>query len=164
MKRLLVLGLFLFACGAPQKPAAEPVQTTSAAITAAPTAKDAAALDPLSGGAIEEASIPKIELTPAKELRAKSRADFDAAMGIVKHAATVEDAAKKITARLGKPTWTENGKKRIWIAKSPKGCDRFILDADGEAEIESVVGVDWRMLAATADLNACTGEIRRGMR
>ena len=38
-------------------------------------------------------------------------------MKLLANESTPEGAAKKVTARLGKPTWIEGGKKRIWIAK-----------------------------------------------
>ncbi|HEY8076509.1 MAG TPA: hypothetical protein VIF62_20435 [Labilithrix sp.] len=165
MKRLaLVLASSLVACAssAPPPKAPETTTTTSAALVAKDDPKESG--DPLAvGGALEAASIPKIEKTPAKELRPKSRGDLEAAMAIVRTESTVERAVKRVTARIGKPTWTEDGKKRVWIAKDGKGCTRFVLDADGQADIENARVTEWRMLAATAQQNACTGEIRRGV-
>jgi hypothetical protein len=120
-------------------------------------------LDPLSvGGSLEASAIPTVVKTPAKELRPLSRGELDAAMKILEGAGSPEAALKKIVARLGKPTWTENDKKRVWIAKEGKNCHRFVFDADGQADIESAPGTEWRMLAATARQNACTGEIKKG--
>ena len=137
---LLVLGI-MTGCAA-EKPRVEAVSTTSAAMTKAEepasatsaeqwaeakvakeSAKGAEAkkvtegLDPLSEGAsLEAASIPKIERTDKKQVRAKTRGELDAALSVVKTAASVEEAATKLTARLGKVSWTENGSKRVWVA------------------------------------------------
>src|SRR3954471_24875375 len=131
MKRL-VLALVLAGWASAPK---APVETSSATVTPpkedeapAPVEKEQPreALDPLAvGGALEAASIPKIEQTPSKELRPKSRADLEAAMSMVKNESTLDGAVKRVTQRLGKATWTEDGKKRIWVAKDGKACHRF---------------------------------------
>jgi len=165
MKRLaLAFAVSLVACASSAPPPKEPEKTTttSAALVVKDDPRESG--DPLAvGGALEAASIPKIEKTPAKELRPKSRGDLEAAMAIVRSESTVERAVKRVTMRLGKPSWTEDGKKRVWIAKDGKGCHRFVLDADGQADIDSAPATEWRMLAATAQQNACTGEIHRGV-
>ena len=163
---LFGLTLALAACGG----SAVGVATSTAGSVPAPvdkTAEKAAApkesLDPLAvGGDLEAASVPAVVVTPAKELRPKSRGDLDAAMGLLKNASTPEGALKKVTARLGKPTWIEGGKKRVWIAKDGRSCHRFVLDADGQADLESATTTEWRMLTANAKQSACTGEIKRG--
>lgn len=165
--------LVLAACGG-----ATPVGVTvpSAASVPPPVAKEDGArareaigpaekesLDPLSvGGSLEAAAVPTVAKTPAKELRPLSRGDLDSAMKILEGAGSPEAALKKIVARLGKPTWTENEKKRVWIAKDGKACHRFVLDNDGQADIESAPATEWRMLSANARQNACTGEIKKG--
>ncbi len=168
MKRVppALLALALAACASTSPPKAPPTDETTTTAAALPTTHDDPKEegDPLAvGGALEAASVPKIERTPAKELRPKTRADLAAAMAIVDASSTVDGAVKRVTARLGKPTWIENGKRRVWIAKDGKGCHRFVLDADGQADLETASASDWRMLAATAQQNACTGEIRRGV-
>jgi len=70
---------------------------------------------------------------------------------------------RKITARIGKPSWTENGNKRIWIAADGQSCHRLVLEADGSVTSETASKNEWRMLAATAQQNACSGEIKRGL-
>jgi hypothetical protein len=162
----LCLPLALVACARSPKPSESPTSSSAALTNAEMPARkqEAEALDPLSvGGALEAASVPKIEQTPAKELRPKTRGDLEAAMAIVKNESTVERAVKRVTARLGKPTWIEDGMRRVWIAKDGKGCHRFVLDADGQADLESAQATEWRMLSALAQENACTGEIRRGV-
>lgn len=121
-------------------------------------------LDPLAmNDALETAAIPKIEMTPAKELRTKGRGDLDASLALVRTESSVAGAAKKLTARLGKPTWVENGTKHIWVATSGAQCHRLVLDGDGSIEVETASKNEWRMLAATASQNPCTGEIKRGL-
>lgn len=182
--------LLAFACGSSQAPGA--TRTTSAAVTVersdAPVAEKSSAEkwaeqkvladaksakqsgddkkggDPLAmNDALEDSAIPKIEATPAKELRGKSRGDLDAALALVKTESSVDGAAKKLTVRLGKPTWTENGSRRIWVAKAGAQCHRLVLEADGTVEVETAPSSEWRMLAATAKQNPCTGEIKRGI-
>ena len=175
-------------CGSTQT--AEQTRTTSAAITVEPSeknapteaekwaeqkVKDEAAKakssgvaakggDPLAmNDALEESNIPKIEMTPAREVRGKGRGDLDSAMALLKSESSVDGAAKKLTVRLGKPSWTENGKKRVWVAPAGAQCHRLVLEADGTAEIETASKTEWRMLTATARMNPCTGEIKRGI-
>jgi hypothetical protein len=121
-------------------------------------------LDPLDVGAeLEASSVPKIAYTPKNEVRNLSRAAFDGAMGVVSHAKTVDDAAAKLVARLGKPTWIEDGKKRVWVAKDRAQCHRLVLDSDGSVEVETASLTEWRMLSALAQQSPCTGEIKRGV-
>ena len=185
----LLAVVLLTACASAPKPAAVAAQPQTETTAAAPVApkdekstleawaeskvkKDEAAMpkakseamDPLAMNDDTESSmIPKVEKTPAKELRAKGRGDLQAGLGLVKSSATAEEAAKKITARLGKPTWVENGNKRIWIARDGNKCHRLVLDADGSIEIETAALSDERQLTATARQNACTGDIKRGV-
>jgi hypothetical protein len=120
--------------------------------------------DPLAMNSdVEAASIPKIDMTPAKELRAKSKGDLYAAVALMRSATSVEDAAKKITGRLGKPTWTENGQKHIWVVTAGPKCHRLVLTPDGEANVEDASKTEWRGLSALAQQNPCTGEIKRGI-
>lgn len=181
--------LVLAACGGAQKPAVQSAETTSASIAQAQTveapapksaaeawaeskvAKDDAAprtgtreaLDPLSeGAAMEAASIPKIEKTDKKLLRPKSRGELDAALSVVKTAASVDEAATKITARIGKPSWTENGQKRIWVAMDGARCHRLVLEGDGSVSLETVAKKDVIRLTTTARQDPCTGDIEKG--
>jgi hypothetical protein len=187
---LLSLAVLLGACGSTQT--AEQTRTTSAAMSVAPAEQKAAAPseaetwaenqvqeeaknaknsgvgakggDPLAmNDAFEDSNIPKIETTPAREVRMKGRADLDAAMALLKNESSVDGAAKKLTVRLGKPSWTENGSKRVWIAPAGAQCHRLVLEADGTAEIETASKSEWRMMTATARMNPCTGEIKRGI-
>lgn len=126
--------------------------------------------DPLAmGSELEESSIPKVDVTPANQIRAKSAAELNAALGVVKSESSVEGAAQKLTQRLGKPTWTESPKgaegtkKRVWTANAGATCQRLVLEADGSVELETASRNEWRMLAASARQNPCTGEIKRGM-
>lgn len=188
---VLVASAALAACASAPKPEGETARTktTSAAMTVegaepAPAEKTAAekwaeskvakedakvarpageGLDPLSeGAALEAANIPKIERTEKKLVRAKSRGELDAALSVVKTAASVEEAVTKLTARLGKVSWTENGSKHIWIANDASTCHRLILEADGSVHVETVAKKDMNRLTTTVRQNLCTGEIERG--
>lgn len=128
------------------------------------------ALDPLAmGSELEESSIPKTEITPASQVRTKSPAELNAALGLVKSESSVEGAAQKLTQRLGKPTWTEapkgaeNAKRRVWVANAGATCQRLVLEADGSVELDTAPKTEWRMLTASARQNPCTGEIKRGI-
>ena len=162
----VTLAMALAACGAAGTGAVGVTTPSAAVIT--PVAKTeepstSKSLDPLAiDGAFEAAAVPNVVQTPGKQLRPKSRGDLDSAMALLKNESTPEGALKKVTARLGKPTWIENGKKRVWIAKDGKSCHRFVLDTDGQADVETAPTTDWRMLSALAQQNACSGEIRRG--
>ena len=102
------------------------------------------ALDPLAmGSELEESSIPKTEITPVSQLRVKSPAELNAALGVVKSESSVEGAAQKLTSRLGKPTWSESpkgaesAKRRVWVANTGATCHRLVLEPDGAVEVES---------------------------
>ncbi len=185
MKRLVALApLFLVACASSSSP--KPAVDTTTSTTSAEVKKtdeksaaekwaeskmdkeaaqakaaprDAAAVDPLADDA---SAIPKVELTPKNELRGKGRGDLDAAIGLVKSAATVDEASKKLTVRLGKPTWIENGQKRVWVANDGARCHRLVLEGDGTVSLETASKTDWTLLGVTAKQNACTGEIQKG--
>lgn len=184
----LIFGLFVVGCGSAQT--AEQTRTTSAALTVEPSQKNSPTAaekwaedkvlaeaknakssgfsqkggDPLAmNDALEDSAIPKVEQTPAREVRAKGRGDLDAAMALLRNESSVEGAAKTLTVRLGKPSWTENGTKRIWVAPAGAQCHRLVLEADGTAEIETASKSEWRSLTATARQNPCTGEIKRGI-
>jgi hypothetical protein len=186
MKSLLASSLLLglAACASAPKPAVATATTTAAEVKpddgktaaerwaeskmdkeeASMKAGPREALDPLSeSGALEASMIPKVELTPKKELRGKSRGDLDAAIGLVKSASTVEEAQKKLAVRLGKPTWVENGHKRVWVAADGARCHRLVLEEDGNVSVETAAKDDWTMLSALAKQNPCTGEIKRGL-
>lgn len=126
--------------------------------------------DPLAmGSELEESSIPKVEITPASQVRAKGPGELNAALGVLKSESTIEGAAKKLTQRLGNPSWTEapkgaeHAKRRVWVAPAGGNCHRLVLEADGSVEVESVSKSEWRMLTASARQNVCTGEIKRGI-
>lgn len=185
---LVVLLGTLVGCASGEKPRAETVSTTSAAMTKAEepaatttaeqwaeakiakenaktgeTKKATEGLDPLSEGAsLEAASIPKVEFTDKKQVRAKTRGELDAALSVMKTAASVEEAATKLTARLGKVSWTENGSKRVWVANEGARCHRLVLDGDGSVNVETVAKKDAIRLTTTVRQDPCTGEIVRG--
>lgn len=175
----------LVACGGAPKPLVDTTTMTAAPVPKEDSSKTAAekwaesktdkevassksasreALDPLSeSGALEEAAIPKIEITPKKELRSKSRGDLDAAANLVKSASSVEQAVSRLKSRLGRPTWTENGHRHVWVASEGARCHRLVLEADGTFVVEIASAAERTMLSALARQNLCTGEIERGM-
>lgn len=185
---LVVLLGTVAACASGEKPRAETVSTTSAALTKADEpsrpstaeqwaeakiAKETAkagepkkateGLDPLSEGAsLEAASIPKIEFSDKKQVRAKSRGELDAALSVMKSAASVDEAVTKLTARLGKVSWTENGSRRVWVANEGARCHRLVLEGDGSVSVETVAKKDAIRLTTTVRQDPCTGEIQRG--
>jgi hypothetical protein len=125
-------------------------------------------LDPLASSELEESSLPNTEITPPKQVRAKRPRELNAALASVKSARSVDEAVKKLTKRLGKPTWTETPKgssatRRVWVANAKNQCHRLVLEADGSVDVETMKKDDWRMLTATARQNPCTGEIKRGI-
>ena len=147
-----------------EKTAAEKWAEGKIEVNAKNAARTKTDFDPLAmNDELEAAAIPKIVMTDAKALRAKSRADLDASVALVRTESSVEGAAKKLVARLGKPTWTENGSKHVWVANAGAQCHRLVLDTDGSVEVETVAKGKWHMLAATASQNLCTGEIKRGI-
>lgn len=133
---------------------------------AAAPADDASATsgDPLATDAtLEAGSVPKIERTPAKEIRPKTRGMLDAAMKAAQSAKDIDGAVKMINARVGKPTWVENGQRRVWIASEKTQCHRLVLEMDGSLALETEPTSEWKMLSALTKQNACTGEIKRGL-
>mgnify|MGYP001123126901 CR=1 FL=1 len=190
-----ILGLALAACSSSTP---EPVVASSTTLTSAdareaqPKAKTAAedwaekkvaaelanepiapsrdGADPLAiDSELEESSIPHMEITPAGQVRKKSPGELNRAIGLVKSASTLEGAVKKLTQRLGKPSWTEapksspNAKRRVWVAPAGNQCHRLVLEADGAVQVETASKSEWRMLTASARQNPCTGEIKRGI-
>jgi hypothetical protein len=126
--------------------------------------RDTRDTDPLSvGAAIESGTTTKVEITPARELRTKTRRDLDDGMKLAEKTATFEEAVKKLTARLGKPTWIENGKKRVWVANDGQQCHRLVLDTDGSLEAETEPTGTWKMLSGFSQQNACSGVVQRGV-
>jgi hypothetical protein len=126
---------------------------------AKPTSGDPLAVD----ASLEAGAVPTIEHTPAKQLRAKTRGMLEAAMKAAQSAKDVDGAVKMITARVGKPTWTEKGQRRVWVSAEKTQCHRLVLETDGSLELETQPVSEWKMLSALTKQNACTGEIRRGI-
>ncbi len=124
-----------------------------------PTSGDPLAVD----ASLEAGAVPTIERTPAKELRAKTRGMLEAAMKAAQSAKDVDGAVKMIVARVGKPTWTEKGQRRVWVSAEKTQCHRLVLETDGSLELETQPASEWKMLSALTKQNACTGEIRRGI-
>ncbi len=180
----VALALVLVGCAsAPQKPVAEPTGVTSQAIAVeAPAARslekepevevpapalaksEPKSMDPLAiDASLEASSVPKIEVTPKKEVRAHNRGELAATATALQQDTSLEQATKHAVARLGKPTWIENGNKRVWVALDGAQCHRLVLAADGSVDLETVQKTERTMLSALARQNVCTGEIERGV-
>jgi hypothetical protein len=152
---------------APQQTAAEAwAERSSRAEAAAAPARpsDGTAADPLAiGDAMESATTTKVELTPARLLRTKTVRDLEDGRKLAEAAPTFDEAAQKLGVRLGKPTWVENGKKRVWVVRDNTQCYRLVLDVDGSIETETVPLNETRMLSALSQQNACTGVVTNGV-
>jgi hypothetical protein len=105
--------------------------------------------------------LPKIVVTPASQLRRKTRTDLERALAAAGHEATVDAAARRLVKRLGKPTWTEDNDKRVWVAVQGNACHRLVLRADGGMDIDGAAKNDWIMLSPVVRQNPCTGEIAK---
>jgi hypothetical protein len=126
----------------------------------------ASAFDPLSTKIEhDDGTVPQTEMTPPSALRKKTATQLKRAAAVAKSAASVDVAVKKLTKRLGKPSWTESQratiKRRVWVASAGQKCHRLTLEADGAVEVETASQTGWRVLADSAKQNACSGEIRR---
>ncbi|MFO0679456.1 MAG: hypothetical protein U0169_23215 [Polyangiaceae bacterium] len=121
-------------------------------------------LDPLAvNGALEESTVPKVVLTPAKDVKKKSRFDLDGALSAAKSAKTVDEASSVITKRVGKPSYVEaEGQRRVWIAPDGTKCHRLVLDSDGSLELETAASNEWKSLSMAAKQKLCSGEIKKG--
>lgn len=132
---------------APRAPAPAPSVTTT---------------DPAAEAAVsDDVGLPTLERTPAAELRPKTRADLDAALARAKIAGSVNAASANITKRIGKPTWIENGRTRVWVAEGAEECHRLVLGNDGTLAIEVVPVTETKRLSALARQKLCTGDIER---
>jgi hypothetical protein len=166
---VLALGLCvaLPACAGAPKPAAPSLTSADVAKpAAAPQAAAPAPKDEGRGGdplALTGAlSLPKIERTPTAQLRHNARGDLQAAMAGLAQQKSLEAGTAFLLKRLGKPTWTEDGQKRFWVAKTPEGCYRLVLLADGTADLDGASKGQTTTLAPGAAQNMCTGEIDTG--
>lgn len=180
----LALAIVLVGCAsAPAKPVTEPTGASSQAMTVeAPIGRslekeppveipspalaksEPKSMDPLAiDASLEASSVPKIDVTPKKELRAHSRGELAATATALQQDTSVEQAAKHAVARLGKPTWVENGNKRVWVAVDGSQCHRLVLAADGSVDLETMQKTERTMLSALARQNPCTGEVERGV-
>jgi hypothetical protein len=150
----------------PQQTAAEKwaERSSRAEAAASPRPSNAAAADPLAiGDELESATTTKVEITPARQIRTKTARDLMDGRKIAENAPTYEEAAQKLNVRLGKPTWVENDKKRVWVVRDNTQCYRLVLDVDGSVVTETVPLNETRMLSALSQQNACTGVVTNGI-
>jgi hypothetical protein len=172
MHVLLVPCIAVAACAtAPKKPPVAETSTSSAAVESiAPApARPAPARDLSPGdtsgdplgmdGAV--GALPEIAFTPRRELRRNGVGDLKEGLAMATHEALPDAAATKLIKRLGKPTWIENGTKRVWVVGDAQGCQRLTLRGDGSVDFDGAPRAKWTMLSTFARQNACTGEIER---
>ncbi|AKV04146.1 hypothetical protein AKJ09_10809 [Labilithrix luteola] len=120
--------------------------------------------DPLAiGDAMEAGPTTTVVVTPARQLRPKTVRDLEEAHQLAQKMETFDEAMKKLTVRLGKPNWVENGRKNVWVVRDSTHCYRLVLEADGSIETEKVVADEVRMLSALSQQNLCTGVVVNGV-
>ncbi len=124
------------------------------------TPTSTAALDPLSTSDATEKG-PTIEMTPAREIRRKTKGDLEQALKLAEGASNVTEETNRLVARLGKPNWTEGGSRRVWVAREGAQCHRLVFEMGGALEIETVSSTESRMLSGVSRQNACTGKVER---
>jgi hypothetical protein len=106
-------------------------------------------------------ALPEIVFTPKGELRHNGAADLKDAFALATREAAPDAAAAKLVKRLGKPTWIENGQKRVWVVGDGKECQRLVLRADGSLDLDGALRTEWTMLSTFARQNTCTGAIEK---
>jgi len=106
-------------------------------------------------------ALPRIVFTPKRELRHNGASDLKEAFAIAMRQAGTEAAATKLTKRLGKPNWVENGQKRVWVVGDAQQCQRLILNGDGSVDLDGAPRSAWTMLSTFARQNICSGQVER---
>lgn len=120
--------------------------------------------DPMAiGEAMAAGPSTNVVLTPARQIRSKTVRDLEEGHQLAQKTETFDDAMKKLTVRLGKPNWVENGRKNVWVVRDATHCYRLILESDGSIETEKVVADEVRMLSALSQQNLCTGVVVNGV-
>jgi glucose/arabinose dehydrogenase len=168
-----ILVCLVFAgCGAAPAAPATSVTNSSAASVATPASQ----ASPQSAGAdvSKEAApqakseqvaadpaepLPKIEFTPANELRQNTRAKLEGALKSIKGQTTAAGVTAVLTRSLGKPTWIEDEKTRVWTAMDATQCIRIVLQEDGSVDLEKMRTTETKVLSRAARQNLCTGKI-----
>ena len=132
---------------APAKAEAEPAKEAEAPAKAAPAIE------------IPDEPLPNVAFTPEGELRTNSEAKLNAAAKSLKGLSTPAAVAASLTRSLGKPTWIEDEKTRVWIAQEPTKCVRLVMQEDGSVDLESMRFTESKTLSRSARQNLCTGKI-----
>lgn len=131
---------------ATEQPAATPV-----------VEKPAAAVAPVES----DEPLPNIVFTPPSELRTSSRAKFNAALAAIKKLTTPSAAIASLTRSLGKPTWIEDEKVRVWVTREPTECVRIVVQDDGGVDFEVMRFTESKTISRSARQNLCSGEIEK---
>jgi hypothetical protein len=162
--------LVLAACGGGARPPVAATNTSSAPVVAAANTAAAAAPtrppEPPSGGdplGMDGAlgALPEVVFTPPAELRRNHVGDLKEALALATRESEADLAAAKVTKRLGKPTWVENGTKRVWVVGDARQCQRLVLRGDGAIDLDGAERSEWRMLSTFARQNTCSGEVEK---
>jgi hypothetical protein len=106
-------------------------------------------------------ALPDVVFTPRAELRRNGLGDLKEALSLATRESAPDAAAAKITRRLGKPTWVENGSKRVWVVGNGRRCQRLVLRGDGAIDLDGALRSEWTMLSTFARQNMCSGEIEK---
>jgi hypothetical protein len=106
-------------------------------------------------------ALPEIVFTPKGELRKNGASDLKEAFALATRQSGTEAAATKLTKRLGKPTWVENGQRRVWVVGDAQQCQRLILNGDGSVDLDGAPRSEWTMLSTFARQNICSGQVER---
>src|SRR5262249_56271988 len=126
-----------------------PAVATAAPEPAPPATASKAGGDPLGmDGAL--GALPEIIFTPPGELRRNRVGDLKEALALATRESHADLAAAKVTKRLGKPNWVENGTKRVWVVGDAQQCQRLVLQGDGSIGLDGAVRSEWRMLSTLA--------------
>lgn len=106
-----------------------------------------------------EEQLPNIVFTPENELRTNTEAKLNSAVKSIKNLTSASVVAASLTRTLGKPTWIEDDKTRVWVAREQTKCVRLVLQEDGSVDLESMRFTESKTLSGSARQNLCTGKI-----
>ncbi len=130
-------------------------KTEAAKVAESPAKDERASLD------VAAEPLPMIVFTPPTELRANTRAKLDGALKAIKGQTTAAGVAAVLTRLLGKPTWIEDERTRVWVATDTTQCVRLVLQGDGSVDHEAMRSTESKSLSRTARQNLCSGQVEQ---
>ena len=161
---------FVAGCGAAAGPATSVTHSSAAFVeTAVPSGSAKAEAGPAADAskkgepptAVADEPLPNIVFTPPAEVRATTLAKLKAAVASIKTLTTASAVEASLTRSLGKPTWIEDEKVRVWVAHEATQCARVVLQQDGSVDLESMRFNESKSVSRSARQNLCTGQIER---